>query len=337
MRRKIKCPCNREVTTNTFKNHIKSSNCDLSQETKDKLVFVLDTKTQNTYGWEKSLGAEAVGNTDWFISVIEGKTTLDDWSFSPVRKLGQVRPSTANKMSQDRKGTSNPANKSMQFLFTKEEIFEFGRQVFEEVCTNEELDFSFVVNQINLKFPNYSYLISDEYHLAKQEYGGKYATIIGLCTHLPPSDVKTLLTKRRGKKISIGQRSSEKCIAKASEMASKLCSTWRVSIPHKKLYGMVLEYDNEAKIEYRIKSPAKTFSFDIYSPRIAGLIEMHGRVWHDINVTPETLKPMVLKNLANDEVKKSLAKAVGMSYIVFWDDQQHQWADALRELYAVNG
>lgn len=301
------------------------------------MVDVLDLKTQHCSAWRKSLGLEADGETDWFISVLQGETSLEDWSFEPVRKLGQVKPSTCLKMSEGRKGANNPTMKCKTFDFSKDEVFDFGKQVFWEIDKDETRNFSDIHKVINAKFPNYLYMISDDYHKAKKRYQGRYATIIGLCTGISPTEVESLLVKRRGKKISVGQRASEKCISTASEMASRLVSTWRISIPHKKLYSMVLEYDSQATMEYRVKTPTRSFSFDIHSPQINSLIEMHGRIWHDLEAAPEKLKPLVVKNEANDKVKQGLATAMGMRYIVFWDDQQDRWAGALKELYGNVG
>jgi hypothetical protein len=96
---------------------------------------------------------------------------------------------------------------------------------------------------------------------------------------------------------------------------------------------MIQEFDPDASIEKRFTGPTKSFSYDVFSPRINALIEMHGRVWHDLNATPPKLAKMVEKNVENDRLKEALAKAMKLRYEVFWDDQQDSWSEKLEELY----
>lgn len=259
---------------------------------------------------------------------------MSEWTFDTPRKHGTVRPSTARKMAKDRAGRNNPSVRSKTFSYTKQEVIDSGKLLYADFTKDHSLSFGGFPNALERLYPNYKYLLCEELGSLKEKYGSSAQCVIALCTGLSKIEITKVMRARRGEKISQGQRASPSCLAKASEMASKLCSTWRISIPHKKLYSMVVEFDPSASMERKVSTPSKTFSYDIFSPKASALIEMHGRVWHDSDKAPERLRELVLKNERNDKTKQELASSLGMRYIVFWDDQQDRWPQQLEELYA---
>jgi hypothetical protein len=291
-------------------------------------------KTSNPRAWRVAEGEDAVFCSEWFILVIEGKAKMSEWTFDPPRKHGTVRPSTAQRMSKDRSGRNNPSVKAKEFLYTKEEVIESGRLLYADFVKDHALSFGDFPKALEKLYPNYKYLLCEELGELKDKYGTSAQCVITLCTGLSKTEITKAMRARRGEKISQGQRASPHCLAKASEMAAKLCSTWRVSVPHKKLYLMVVEFDPSASMERKVTTPTKTFSYDIFSPKANAMIEMHGRVWHDSAKAPEKLRELVLKNERNDKTKQELASSLGMRYTVFWDDQQDRWPQQLEELYA---
>jgi len=137
----------------------------------------------------------------------------------------------------------------------------------------------------------------------------------------------------RGRKISRGQKNSEKFIQHASRIGSELLSSRRVTKPHLKLFNLVKQYDENASIEYKLKIGNRHRSYDIYSPRINALIEMHGRTWHDMKKSSKKLDKIRKYNIKNDEMKQKFAITSGYAYYIFWDDEDGVWADTIRSIY----
>ena len=73
-------------------------------------------------------------------------------------------------------------------------------------------------------------------------------------------------------------------------------SKWRITKPHKILFILIKNIDFDAQIEFRVKNENKWHSYDIYSPKINSLIEMHGRFWHDLN-SIETCRNLKIKEI----------------------------------------
>jgi hypothetical protein len=123
---RIKCDCGTEITTNTWKTHLKKSNkCLINSERKAFLLSILELRTKNQRAWLKKDGEEAIGIDFWFLDVINGKTKLEEWTFFSPRTQGSPRPSTCKKMSKNRKQSGNPAVKSKKFNFTLDRSFCF--------------------------------------------------------------------------------------------------------------------------------------------------------------------------------------------------------------------
>lgn len=321
-RQRIICPCGANVTGNTYKRHISSKYCTVSD--KETVLTVLKLKTKHTRAWLKAEGADAVNSINWYMSVIEGHSSLDEWSFVSPRPSGQVTPAQCKRMSTDRIGSRNPSVKSKKFDFSKQDVLDFIAILMEEFIANSSLCFGDLKKITDNKFPNFMYLFVDE-KLTFRKLLLRYSSITEY-------ELNQLIPTRRGLRISIGQLASPTCRQKAAQTASKLFSKWRISFPHRVLYAMVKSIDPAAKMEFPIESKA----YDIYSPLINVVIEMHGDFWHSISPKTGSMLPLIEKNIKNDEYKKSLAIINNFGYFVFWQSGWPDWPQKLRSLYGTD-
>jgi G:T-mismatch repair DNA endonuclease (very short patch repair protein) len=207
-----------------------------------------------------------------------------------------------------------------------------GQELLEKFNKDETIPFRDIYKNLNRTFPDFMYQFCEINAKTPEKRGhNQQNAVIAYLLDLPIEDIIAMNIKRRGLFISKGQKASPKCIENASKMGSQMLSKWRVTKPQKALFEMVKKYDKKAVMEYRVKCFDRYRSFDIYSPRINTLIEMHGRVWHDH--TKEKLRELVTKNIKNDEFKKKIAEEIGKALVVFWDDQQEAWEETLRRVY----
>lgn len=76
--------------------------------------------------------------------------------------------------------------------------------------------------------------------------------------------------------------------------------------PHMRLYDRIKAHDSSAVIEYAVNIDGTYKRYDIYSPKINALIEMHGRVFHDLTMTKSGLRNIVTKKSNKRSNKGSL-------------------------------
>jgi G:T-mismatch repair DNA endonuclease (very short patch repair protein) len=323
---RVTCKCGRDVSCNTFKFHLKTA-CNLAVQEKDFLIEFLSFYQENKRGWKKADGENATYDEKWWKSVYDGESSVDDWVFSPPRKLGAVTPNAAKRFSEDRKGADNPmAKKALLEPYTKEECEIFLSQLCEEAKHEDSpLTIKEVEKTMKLKYPMWGYLLCD---------GVPSLAYIKTQIGLSEEEFQKHLSKKRGKLIQKGQLASEKHKRTASRCASELVSKWRVTEPQRILFAMVKSIDDEATLEFRMKGNDRTVSFDIFSKKANACIEMHGRIWHDISAAPEKLKETVTKNTKNDIRKQEIAQTAGYKYIVFWDDQQELWENQVESIFS---
>lgn len=332
----MNCPCGKQITKNTFKRHLKIGICNLEQSIKNELIDTLELKTKHRWAWLKKEGKNAVNDTNWFWSIINKETTLDDWIFDTPRKLGENTPKQYEDSKTSRRGDNNPVNKVRlrEIIFTKEEVLDYGRcllyQLLEEKCAFGETFY----NILQQEYPQWAYLFSNE--LLQASTGSSRFKILRLFFDGTDNELENILLKKRGELISIGQKKSKKFHKVASAIAANL-GVWRITEPHKILFLLLNSIDTKCKIEVPFVNKSKTYSFDVYSPKIDGYIEMNGRFWHD-NLNNKTGKVygMVKHNLENDIVKRQAAINAGFNYWVFWDDEIAQWHKQIGEIYGTN-
>jgi G:T-mismatch repair DNA endonuclease (very short patch repair protein) len=318
---KIECGCGREVTTNTWLNHVKSSKCELPDKT--FYLEVLSLVKKHKRGWLKTLKGEAVADRQWFIKVLNGVNSTEDFVFDPPRPLGQIRKSSAKISSELRKGSKNPSVKSKSFNFTVEQVKERAKQLYQTGATARS-----VLKILKAEFKDFRFLISDQ--------GLKKAVdIVSWLTGVSVQQLKAEGIKYRGIRIAIGQQASPTMKEVRSRNAATLFSKWKISRPHLELYQMILSVDPEAKMEQKLKGTHKWFSYDIYSPKLNAMIEMHGAFWHTVPgpKTKGRVLKMIKHNLVNDVFKAETAIEQGFRLEIFWDKDSLQWEERIKALY----
>ena len=323
----VLCRCGATIRANRFKFHI-DTQCKALPDDIKFMNFILAESRKTRFGWLKSEGLNALGNRHWWKSVIENKTTLEDWTLHTPRPQGVVTPKSAQQFRQDRSGIMNPACKN-KTIYDLGVLRKFAKDLWKRDVPIGEMH-----KIMADEFPGFRFQFADRIFGDEKKRGHNSKN--GLLAYLLQMPIKRVVRKAaqlRGKKISAGQLGSEKFLEMASRVGSQMTSSFRVSKPQKILYNMVLQHDSAARMEFRIKMGRKWRSFDIYSPKLNAVIEMHGRVWHDLSKTTEGLRKITEKNVTNDIFKQSIALAFGYKYFVFWDDQIPQWEIVLRGIY----
>lgn len=120
MKIRFLCQCGHNITTNTMKCHIKGKHCTASTDWKEFTLKLADLKTLHACGWLISEGDEATLHHDWWLSVINKETALEDWQFCTPRDNGCMPPSVCKRYREDRKGNNNPVNKVRNKLYDEQ-------------------------------------------------------------------------------------------------------------------------------------------------------------------------------------------------------------------------
>ena len=271
-----------------------------------------------------------MGDTSWYVSIIRGTTLLSDWSFETPRPVGQNRPSICNKLSESRLGSSNPSLRGKEFSFGLDEISRYAKEIWKRIEEGSEPT-SVLWSELELKFPNYSYFLVSLFDRKFSKWE-KIELLLGITIE----NWKRVAIRNRGLKISEGQLNSDKFRKMASSTASNLLSKWRLTLPQLVLHQMIKSVDEAATLEKKIKMGDSFKSYDIFSPKVNALIEMHGRIWHessDKSRHSTKLDAIVTHNTKNDLKKKQNALELGYRYEVFWDDHPHLWSTKIKEIY----
>jgi hypothetical protein len=319
--------------------HVQGKNCASDQEWKNKCIEIMKIKSTRKVAWLKSLGTEAIADSEWYISVLSGDTDLDSWSFSNPRLIGVQTSGGRGRLSKKRTGTNNPCTrkKILRCSFSKEEVREFAVNLLESLLDTPLKSLSIPLwKGIDEQFPDFACLFAD----IKVERDGRgfnkknfvIADILGITVE----KWQEIMIKRRGEIISNSQMKNLSFRSWSSGHAASLTSSWKISKTQLRLYSMVLAFDPEASMEKKININGTWRSYDIWSPLLGAVIEMHGRVWHDPKNTKQGIAHICSSNFVNDEIKKNAALASGFQYLVFWDDQEPDWKEQLREAYGKN-
>lgn len=336
MKRIVRCPCGKDVTTNTWKLHILSQKCSLSQCDKNEIVAVLNKKTKKQWAWRVSDGKNALADIGWYLSVILKETGLDEWSFVKPRKTGECTKNHYNSMSENRSGASNPMVKTklIDIDFSKKDVSEFAKECVHEIYKNKELTGRSLIDMINSQFPDFFYLFASDFGSGEigSIRGANYQNLaVAQLLGISVREWTKFLAKRRGEFIRKGQMASSKFHLVASKIGAGLSSRIRVTKPQRRLFELIKYYDSESKLEFWVKHDNQIRVFDIYSPRFNALIEMHGRVWHDDSRTKLGLIDICRSNMINDIYKKNIASVLGFKYIEFWDDEEYDWETQIKD------
>lgn len=325
-KQRINCKCGKEITPNTFSNHLKSRRCSLSNEEKIPLFDLIQFSRKHPRGWLKKEGENALGTHDWFVSVYNKETAIDDWVFESPREPNVVTSKTREKYKTDRIGLGNPAVKKAP-KYDTEELKTFAKTQIQLIGTQYN-SIPAAVAAIEAKYPKFQYMMTEVF-----EYRAHNSSIVAWALDMPLEKAKEWAIKKRGVQISKGQKSSPAFLEMASRMAANMCK-WRVTQPHLELFNRWQKEDPDAEMEFKVKHFFRTYSYDIYSPKYNLLIEMHGHFWH--RPAPDTLKSvkvlgMISRNLKNDVQKEKIALDQGYNFLVFWDDQKDKWESQIEE------
>lgn len=340
LRDRIICKCGANVTNNTYKIHLKNV-CTLTSGQKEPILFLLEQKTKNHYGWLKKEGLNATRQKDWFLNVLDNKTKFGDWIFKSPRKKSYCTPNSLKRYSIERKGKNNPNVKSKFINYQIGDLEISAKEIFKE-CLENNIPLKQVHNKLEINFPHYVYCFSGKIYPeenTKRGYNRKNLIICELLNiHIDSFII--MLAKSRGYFISKGQRNSPKFLELASNQGASMISKFRVSNAQMELFSIIKEnFDNNAILERQIPVNGITKSYDIYSPKINAMIEMNGRVWHDPVFAREKNKYMhdiCASNIKNDVFKKALAIGLGFNYFVFWDNEKENWFNELKGIYENN-
>lgn len=334
MLKRIKCECGVEITPNTWAAHLRGKHCNLSKSRKQTILQILKLKTAHKVAWPVSQGLDAIKDEHWFYSVIDGSKKLEDWTFKAPRPTGSIPPSMLKRFAIERTGSANPTVRANTRNYNVEELKSFAKMTLKSLqdgsCSFREL-----LLALEDQYPNFRYQFADIKIQNKIKTRGFNRENV-ILSHLLDIEIETLIKishKMRGASISKGQLSSEKFLQSASMHAAKLISSLRVSRPQRILYNMILSVDSKASLEKPFRFDGVHKAFDVYSPAINAVIEMHGRVFHDPSKSKGKLIALAESNVKNDALKKALAESNGMKYLVFWDDECHLWQDRIKEIY----
>lgn len=325
--RTIRCRCGKEITSNTFKTHLKGGWCSLESKEKDEIVTILNAKTRHPRAWLIIDGENATCRSDWFLSVINRETLYSDWTFSRPRDFGVVTPKKALEFSADRTGINNPMAKKHATRYDRQEIIDAMTSAWDIVVANPNMCFGEIRNIVEKRYPGFMYVFSGDVLVGTP----KFTAILSQICGVPVDDIARLKLERRGARISAGLIKSPTARQKAARLAQKLCSTWRISFPQRVLFELVRHLDPDASMEYHIENK----SYDVFSPKKQAVIEMHGDFWHSVSPRGDKMRALIDKNIANDEFKRLLAVSRGLSYHVFWHSKWTSWIMVLEALYGA--
>ena len=325
---RVTCGCGKAITANTLASHLRFKACKAGIEYRELATKVLSLTRQFKFAWLSSEGIGAKLIPFWGTKVLNGDLSLDELTFVRPRKRGVMTPEGARKISRERMGTGNPGSSPNPYgveIISKEiksfcDIF-LANKVFWTLglisaCT-EHLDQLLPKWSIGLCYKdNHERTLS------------KFRIVSYLLKHRFPEIYASRIVVR-GHLISIGQRASPSFIEMAQKSAIKNGAR-RTTKTQIRLYELVLQYDPDAVLEHEINYKL----FDIYSPAFNVLIEMHGYVWHDIDMCPPSLRTAVISNMRNDAVKAEIAKNKGYRLWVFWDYHEKTWREQLENYKA---
>lgn len=323
----LPCLCGNLVRTNRFKFHL-DEQCSADPGYKSRVLVILLKYQKNRRCWLRADGIEGHAIPKWWIEVLAGTLKMEDLVFESPRPRGSMSPSAARAVSKQRLGSNNPMVRAAQ-KHEHDKLVAAARRLF---LSGEMI--GDIHKKMSAEFPGFRYSYSHIQAGSKIRGASKANATLAHLIGFPIEKIIQEASRRRGRKISEGQRKSEKFLRMASAQGASMTSGWRVSEAHKRLYDAVLPHDPRASMEHKlVAANGRMRSFDIYSPRLSAVLEMHGHVFHDPQRTTKGLLEMAKKNEKNDEFKKDLAESHGLRYFVFWDDTEANWSEQLDRLY----
>jgi hypothetical protein len=328
----IKCECGKEISLRALARHLRSDRFVHSDKYKEYSIELIDIAKINKRAWLISEGTDAERDEHWCFKVLVCINKLEEFTFKSPRSTGQMTSRGAKKLSEERIGRENPSVKNNP-AYDIEKIKEFALSVFNELeCVEDPRKFKKLETKLDLKFPAYRYSFAGMFEFHGGQRGHNRRNFI--LSYLLERSVEWIISEKaldRGKFIKIGQQKSSKF--KIIQNAGRKGLRGHVTIPHNTLLNMILSVDPEAIKEKQIDYESTWKSYDIFSPKLNTLIEMHGHVWHNLNKCKLKMVTLVEENVKNDKIKVLLAESNGYKLEIFWDDQTDKWEEQIEKLY----
>lgn len=326
----IDCECGEKISIRALARHLRAKRFNHSDNYVNYCINLINFNKKNRGAWKKSEGVNALLDEYWCHKVLNKEISMEELVFESPREPGTGRPVTLKRISEERKGKGNPSliNKPTYDVL---KIKEAATKYFFELGENPS-KFKLLDSFLDEKFLNYRYSFVGIFpaHGSKRGHNRRN-TILSFLIDKPIEWIVRQKALDRGKFIKEGQRKSQKFDKIISAGRQKLKSF--VSIPHRVLYNMILSVDPNAVMEKQLDYGKTWKSYDIFSPKINALIEMHGACWHDWYKCKPSILSLVVSNVKNDVKKKILACNNGYDLVVFWDDQTNKWEEQVHNLY----
>jgi hypothetical protein len=328
--RHIRCECDQAISIRALARHLRAARWPHSKDFTDNCIKLINWQKIDRQAWLVTEGVNAKGDPHWVANVLNGECKLEDLVFVCPRPLGRNTPQALSKISKERVGKGNPSLKNKS-IYNINEIAKWATLIFKNLGS-DPARFKLLDAELNKKFPDYRYSFVGMFPKQENKRGyNRRNMILALIINKPIEWVVEQKGLDRGKFIQIGQRKSKKFDKMRCSGRGSLKSF--ISLPHYCLYNMILSVDPGAIMERQIDCGKTWKSYDIFSPKLNMLIEMHGYVWHDWHKCKSKMLPLVEENVRNDVVKMLLADIHGYKLSVFWDDQTDKWEKQIKELY----
>ena len=323
-RPRVVCQCGKDISANLLLAHVKTPKCSADTEYKNLVKEYSILASIFRYGWNKKDGLEGQ-QFSWYARVLRGEININDVGFERPRPLNINRPSTSMRHSIERIGTGNPSSHPSKYGF--EIIKNAICKKYDEIISNPELWAGGLIPLIgeymDVNFETWTV------GLLKKDSKGRLRGFRGIISSIIreyDQNAGKNIAKVRGALISRGQKNSPDCLKKADESGIRN-GNFRTSKTQVRLLNLFHEYDPSATLEKVLKWKC----FDIYSPKYNALIEMHGRVWHDLVNGPVGLRDKVTRNIENDKYKALIAKDNDFPLWIFWDDHENSWREQIEK------
>lgn len=325
------CECDREISIRALSRHLKSNRFLHSKTFIEKCISIIELAKKNRLAWKISEGVNATHNEYWCASVLMGESRLEDWTFDTPRACGQMSPISCKKISEERKGKNNPSVKDKP-IYDISTLSHFAKQFYAD-NSDSPTKYRDLKKKMKEKFPffGFSFIGLWEHKITSIRGHSRDNLILSILLDKKVDDIIEEKALDRGKLIQKGQAKSNKF--QKMKTAGRKALRGFVTIPHCTLYNMILSVDENAKKEYQVDYGETWKSYDIYSPKLNMVMEMHGHIWHDPTKCKPNMLPLVNKNVKNDKIKEKLAESLGLRFTVFWDDQTDKWEKQIEELY----
>lgn len=331
---KVTCECGRQISLRVLTRHVQSAVKSHSDRYVKHAIETVSLHRKYRSGWLKKEGENAIAQ-NWLPSVLRNETNLSDWVFQSPRKRGLCTPIFYENSSRHRIGKGNPAIKNKP-MYKVEELANTAQAIW-KTLEKSGARLPELRKALEKSYPLWSYSLSGMFGQTSQFRGDNLPNKkLAYLLEITVKELISIAAKDRGKAIKIAQArpaTKRKMLRSLQKPIKNQTARGYVSRAHLELFYMIQSVDPDSRIEKQMKFKSTWKSYDIFSPKINALIEMHGRVWHDPQQTKPKIKHLAQQNSLNDKEKEDFAKKMGYNYIVFWDDMKDTWEQRIEQLY----